>query len=61
MMMKMSWMVRLLIVVSLIALPSLPSANADVAIPKVIGSNRVLQQETPVPIWGTADTGEAVN
>jgi sialate O-acetylesterase len=33
---------------------------ADVRLPDVIGSSMVLQQKQVVPIWGTADVGEAV-
>src|SRR5438128_1317089 len=35
-------------------------AQADVKLPKVIGSHMVLQQKIPLPIWGTADAGEEV-
>src|SRR4051794_28323546 len=34
--------------------------RAEVHIPDVIGSWMVLQQKQAVPIWGTADPGEAV-
>ncbi len=34
--------------------------RADVKLPKVIGSNMVLQQKAPLPIWGTAEPGEEV-
>ncbi|HLA96413.1 MAG TPA: sialate O-acetylesterase, partial [Pyrinomonadaceae bacterium] len=33
---------------------------ADVRLPDVIGSSMVLQQKMAVPIWGTAEVGEAV-
>lgn len=35
-------------------------AQADVKLPKVIGSHMVLQQQMPLPIWGTADPNEGV-
>ena len=35
-------------------------AVADVKLPAVIGSNMVLQQGQPLPIWGWAEPGEAV-
>lgn len=38
----------------------LPSAPADVELPHVVGSNMVLQQQKPLPIWGWADAGEKV-
>ncbi|MGI9474779.1 MAG: serine hydrolase [Rubripirellula sp.] len=38
--------------------PSL--AHADVTLPKILSSNMVLQRDLPVPIWGTADSGEEV-
>lgn len=34
--------------------------RADVKLASVIGNNMVLQQKTPVPIWGWADVGEKV-
>ena len=36
------------------------AAWADVRLPKVIGSQMVLQREMAVPIWGWADPGEKV-
>ena len=36
------------------------SAYANVRLPDVIGSSMVLQQKQRVPIWGTADPGEAI-
>jgi len=36
------------------------TANADVTLPKVIGSNMVLQRDLSVPIWGWAEEGEKV-
>ena len=35
-------------------------AQADVKLPKVIGSHMVLQRDRPLPIWGWADPGEEV-
>jgi sialate O-acetylesterase len=37
------------------------SLRADVKLPAVLGDHMVLQQQMPVPIWGTADAGEAVS
>ncbi|HLQ44519.1 MAG TPA: sialate O-acetylesterase, partial [Planctomycetaceae bacterium] len=51
------------VVVGLVALSVLATshrAQADVKLPKVIGSHMVLQQKIPLPIWGTADAGEEV-
>lgn len=45
--------------VFLIALISF-AARADVRLPDVIGDSMVLQQKQKVPVWGTADAGEAV-
>jgi len=39
---------------------SIFSVRADVSLPDIIGSSMVLQQKQIVPIWGTADPGEAV-
>ena len=36
------------------------TARADVSLPDVIGNSMVLQQKQVIPIWGTADPGEAV-
>lgn len=36
------------------------AARADVALPRVFGNHMVLQRDLPVPIWGTAEPGEAV-
>jgi len=38
----------------------LPTAHADVRLPRVIGSNMVLQRNAALPIWGWADPGEQV-
>jgi sialate O-acetylesterase len=49
------------IVVSLAILASsLPRAQADVTLPKVIGSHMVLQRDRALPIWGWADPDEEV-
>jgi sialate O-acetylesterase len=34
-------------------------ATADVRLPRILGSNMVLQREKPVRIWGWAEKGEA--
>ena len=44
----------------LVASSSVPQAQADVKLPKVIGSHMVLQRDRPLPIWGWADPGEEV-
>ena len=36
------------------------AVHAEVRLPDVIGSSMVLQQKMTVPIWGTAEPGEAV-
>lgn len=35
-------------------------AAADVVLPAIFSNDMVLQRELPVPIWGTADSGETV-
>ncbi|MFC0512900.1 sialate O-acetylesterase [Mucilaginibacter angelicae] len=35
-------------------------AGAQVALPKILGNNMVLQRNAPVPVWGTASPGERV-
>ena len=37
-----------------------PIAQADVRLPKILGSHMVLQRDMPAPIWGWADPGEEV-
>ncbi|WP_448698371.1 sialate O-acetylesterase [Mucilaginibacter sp. AW1-3] len=34
--------------------------HAQIVLPRVIGSNMVLQRQKPVPVWGTASAGEQV-
>ena len=34
--------------------------QADVKLPAVLGSHMVLQRDVPLPVWGTAEPGEAV-
>jgi len=46
--------------VVLAALAASPSVLADVKLPAILGSNMVLQQNRELPLWGTADPGEAV-
>ena len=54
-------MLSCVVVVSLlIASSAVPQAQADVKLPKLIGSHMVLQRDRPLPIWGWADTGEEV-
>lgn len=35
-------------------------SKAEVVLPRILGHNMVLQQEQPVPVWGTALAGEKV-
>lgn len=46
----------------ILALACLPAllARADVRLPAILGSNMVLQQDKPLPVWGWADPGETV-
>ncbi|MCG8583292.1 MAG: 9-O-acetylesterase [Pirellulales bacterium] len=37
-----------------------PIVRADVTLPKIFGSNMVLQQNQPIKVWGWADPGEKV-
>ena len=43
-----------------IALIASVTARADVSLPDVIGNSMVLQQKQVIPVWGTAEPGEAV-
>jgi sialate O-acetylesterase len=57
---------RLRFVVGLVATTSasvlftVSAAKADVKLPSVLGSHMVLQRDVPIPVWGTAEAGEAV-
>jgi sialate O-acetylesterase len=44
----------------LLALIGILPLEADVKLPSLFGDHMVLQQESKVPIWGTADAGESV-
>ncbi len=44
-----------------IALLLAAGVNAEVTLPKVLGTSMVLQRNQPVPIWGKADKGEKVS
>ena len=46
----------LVVLAAAFALP----ARADVKLPAIFGDHMVLQQDLPVPVWGTADAGEPV-
>src|SRR5277367_3311575 len=41
-------------------LAGLPAAQADLKMPAIFGDHMVLQQDMPVPVWGTASPGEAI-
>jgi len=43
-----------------VAMVSTMTAQADVRLPHVFGSHMVLQRDRPLPVWGWADAGEAV-
>ena len=49
----------LFLILSLFALAS--AANAKLQLPAIIGDHMVLQQKTPVAIWGWSDPGQVVN
>src|SRR5829696_7588292 len=36
-------------------------SKADITLPKIIGSNMVLQRNRPVAIWGIASVGERIS
>jgi sialate O-acetylesterase len=37
-----------------------PRLGADVRLPAIFGHHMVLQQDAPVPVWGTAEAGETI-
>ena len=43
-----------------VLLAAVSGAAADVGLPSVFSDHMVLQRDLPVPIWGSADPGEAV-
>ncbi|MDB4640422.1 sialate O-acetylesterase [Pirellulaceae bacterium] len=48
------------IALGLVFLTSPQAARGDVTLPKIFGSNMVLQQEQPIKIWGAATAGEEI-
>ncbi len=50
--------IRLALTLLLVALPAL--ASAEIWLPQVFGDHMVLQREIAVPVWGTANPGEAI-
>ena len=48
------------VIISLAGVFAPMTASAEVILPDVFGDGMVLQRELPVPIWGTANIGEAV-
>ncbi len=55
-----SFLLRCALVASLLVTSSLPQAQADVKLPKVLSSHMVLQRDRPLPIWGWADPSEEI-
>jgi sialate O-acetylesterase len=53
-------MKRLTLFTTLALLTLASGASAEVKLHNMFSSNMVLQQDTPVPIWGTAEPGEEV-
>ena len=49
-----------LIILFAVSILALQTANAEVKLPSIIGSNMVLQQKTSAPLWGWAQPGEKV-
>ena len=47
--------------VPLFALALAANAHGDVKLPAIFGDHMVLQQDTKIPVWGTADAGEKVS
>ncbi len=47
-------------IICLFALLCTTTARADVKLPKALGDHMVLQQKSPVTIWGWADPGEKI-
>ena len=50
----------IVVVCLLVVSIAVPQVQADVTLPKVIGSHMVLQRDRPLPIWGWAAPGEEV-
>ncbi|HEY5316072.1 MAG TPA: sialate O-acetylesterase [Pirellulales bacterium] len=48
-------------VAACLVLSAASAAHAEVKLPAVLGSHMVLQRDMPLPIWGSADPGEAVS
>ena len=46
--------------IGFLLLPTQLLVHAEVTLPRVIGSNMVLQRDVQVPVWGWASVGEEV-
>jgi sialate O-acetylesterase len=55
-MLRKRWSVPVLAVLTVLA----QAALADVRLPRIFGSDMVLQRDVPLPVWGWADNGEKV-
>src|SRR5258706_9731017 len=51
---------RLVIVIGILGCNLAVAATAELKLPAVIGNHMVLQQDRPVPVWGTATPGEKI-
>lgn len=56
---KCRWFSVVVVLFVLVALGAL-EVRADVTLPKVLDSHMVLQRDAPLPVWGWAEPGEAV-
>lgn len=54
-----AWGIRCLAIVSLFA--AAETVRADVSLPKIFGSNMVLQRQMEIPVWGWGEPGEKVS
>jgi sialate O-acetylesterase len=53
-------MIRKIACIALLSILAGRQGQADVRLPAVFGTDMVLQQQRPVPVWGWADAGEEV-
>ncbi len=53
-------MTKHLLAVSLVASLLAAPIRADVHLPSIFGDHMVLEQDIKIPVWGTADAGEAI-
>ncbi len=53
--------VKIALVISIIIHLTVIAGHSGINLPRIFGSNMVLQHGIEIPVWGTADQGEKIN